>query len=221
VLNNMGATFFCLGQYAPSRKSYQQALALHRESGNTQAEAETLANLSLLDCVEGYQTSGIKNAQQAIGLAEKAGDKINLANAYYYLGRNQLAAGNCEAAEIALRRALELRREVPHPGRLVEIQTELALVAQTRSENLQALEWLTPVLEILSDHSTVDGTDDPGRPYSVAAQILVANGDGRADLFIEMGKALIKGRAAKISDAGLRQSFLDSHTTGIISIPSV
>ncbi len=221
VLNNLGATYFSLGQYASSRKSYQQALAFHRQSGNAQAEAETLANLSLLDCVEGHLSSGIQNATQAITLADKAGDKINLANAYYYLGRNQLAAGNCEAAEMAYQRALELRREVPHPGRLVELQVELAMLAHMRSEGVKALERLTPVLELLSGPSAVDGTDDPWRPFVLAAQILSAHGDGRATSIRAMGQAVVRERAANISDAAMRQTFLELHGCETVSIPAI
>jgi tetratricopeptide (TPR) repeat protein len=211
VLNNLGATYYCLGQYALARKSFQQALALHRESGNIQAEAETLANLSLLDCEEEHTTDGHDNAQKAIALAERAGDKVNHANALFYLGRNHLAAGNYEAAETALQRALDLRREIPHPGRLAEIQIELALAAHQRFKNALALERLAPVMEILPDSSALDGTDNPYRIYRLAAQILAANGNPRAGAVWELGKVLVEERAAKISDPFLRQSFRMAH----------
>jgi predicted ATPase len=211
ALNNLGATYYSLGQYNAARKRYQQALVFYRDSGNYQAEAETLANLSLLDCVQGLLAAGCENAQKAVALAEKAGDKINHANALYYLGRNQLAAGNYEAAESALHRAIDLRREIPHPGRQAEIQAELALLAQKRSRFILALELLAPVLEILHDPCMLNGTDDPYRIYQIAAQILAKNGHSMAVSMKEMGKTLVKARAEKIGDAILRQSFLSVH----------
>jgi predicted ATPase/DNA-binding SARP family transcriptional activator len=211
ALNNLGATYFSLGQYDAARKSYQQALAFHREAGNNQAEAETLANLSLLDCVQGRLDSGRENAGKAIVLAEKARDKVNHANALYYLGRIELAAGNYAAAETALRHALDLRGEIPHPGRLAEIQTELALLAHRRGENPLSLELLSPVVGLLCDSSALDGTDDPFRIYDQVALILAANGDTRAESIREMGKTLVKQRAARIDDPRLRQSFHAAH----------
>jgi predicted ATPase/DNA-binding SARP family transcriptional activator len=211
ALNNLGATYFILGQYALARKNYQQALDFHRESGNMQAEAETLANLSLLDCEQGFLGSGRENALQAIALAEKTGDGVNHANALYYLGRSQLAAGDHEAAENTLQHALAMRREIPHPGRLLEIQAELALLARRRSRNVQALEFLTPVLEILTDDSSLHGTDNPYRIYGLVVEILAANQDSRASAVLEKGKILLKDHAEKIGDPSLRQSFLAAH----------
>jgi DNA-binding SARP family transcriptional activator/predicted ATPase len=211
ALNNLGATYYSLGQYDIARKSYLQALALHRESGNQQAEAETLANLSLLDCVLGRLASGCENAQKAIALAEKAGDRVNQANALYYLGRSLLAGRNYMEAESALRRAMDLRHEIPHPGRQAEITVELALVAHYLSQNTLSLELLTPVLEQLATSGSLDGTDDPYRTYRVTAQILAANGDVRADSVRNSGAALLRERAAKISDPALRQSFEAAH----------
>jgi tetratricopeptide (TPR) repeat protein len=211
ALNNLGATYFSLGQFDAARKSYQQALLFHRESGNHQAEGETLANLSLLDCVQGRLAEGRENAHAAIALAKAAGDKVNLANAFYYLGRIELAAGNLKAAENALRRALDLRRDVSHPGRVAEIQAELALSAYQCSENTLALELLAPVLELLPDPSALDGTDDPCRIYGLATQILAANGDPRVDSVRNSGKSLLQERAEKISDPAFRQSFEDAY----------
>ena len=53
--------------------------------------------------------------------------KVNQANALYYLGCTELAEVSFAAAEKSLQQALALRREIPHLGRLAEIQTELAL----------------------------------------------------------------------------------------------
>jgi Flp pilus assembly protein TadD len=169
ALNNLGATYFMLKDYEAARKSYGQALALHRASGNHQAEGETLANLALLDCVLGRLDQGRENARLAIALSEQAGDKINLANALYYLGRIELADHNFSAAESALLRALDLRREsAPHPGRMAEIQAELALLAWEQGDAASARERITPVLELLD---ALDGADEPQRIRQVVERI--------------------------------------------------
>ncbi len=172
VLNNMGANFFCKGDYVAARKCYKQALALYRESGNRQAEAETLANLSLLDCVLGNLIDGRETAQKAIRLSEQVGDKINQANAFYYLGRIELADRNFKEAEINLIKALNLRGGIPHPGRIAEIQTELAMVAFQQGDPVLARERITPVLAILADPDSLNGADEPERVRKLVGMVL-------------------------------------------------
>ena len=169
ALNNLGATYFGMKEYDAARKSYQQALALYRESGNRQAEGETLANLSLLDCVQGRLGDGRKNARAAITLAEKAGDKVNQANAHYYLGRIELSAGQVDTAEQLLNHALILRQDVPHPGRIAEIQAELALAAFQQGDLSLARKRMSPVIAALD---SLDGTDEPERIRELVKQVL-------------------------------------------------
>ena len=168
ALNNLGATYFSLKQYDGARTSYLQALALYRESGNHQAEGETLANLGLLDCVQGQLESGREHALAAISLANAAGDKVNLSNAYYYLGRIELAAKDFLAAESALKHALEIRRDVPHAGRIAEIQAELALLAFEQGDISLARERIAQVVDALE---LLDGANEPERVRSLVEMI--------------------------------------------------
>jgi predicted ATPase/DNA-binding SARP family transcriptional activator len=212
VLNNLGATYLSLGDYDKARSYYQKALLIHREGMNRQAEGETLANLSLLDCIQENYTSARASARKAIELSEKMGDKINLANAYYYLGRIELAEGNTTLAEEALHHALGIRNEVPHPGRLLEIQTELALAALKNSNPSLALERSTPIIEALTDPDVLDGTDEPFRIYSLIIHILSANKDKRLNIIREAGLSLYKKRASTINDQDLLELFRKTHT---------
>lgn len=169
ALQNLGATYFVLKDYEAARKSYGQALAIYRASGNHQAEAEVLADLSLLDCAQGRLAEGRKHAHAAIALSEQAGDKTNLANAFYYLGRIELADRDFPAAEAALTRALDLRREsAPHPGRMAEIQAELALLAFEQGDAALARERIAPVLEALD---ALEGAEEPERVRETAGVI--------------------------------------------------
>jgi tetratricopeptide (TPR) repeat protein len=211
VLNNLGATYFNLGDYDKARNYYQKALWIHRESMNRQAEGETLANLSLLDCIQEDYTSARTNARKAIELSEQMGDRVNLANAYYYLGRIELAEGNIFVAEDTLQHALEIRNEVPHPGRVMEIQTELALAALKKSDKSLALARVAPIIESLSDPDALDGTDEPFRIYALATQILSANKDKRLNAIRDAGLSLFKKQALTITDPDLLQVFKKTH----------
>jgi predicted ATPase len=168
VLQNMAATYFCLREYDAARTSYLGALVIYRESGNQQAEAEVLASLSLLDCAQGRLAEGRKNALAAIGLSDATSDKVSKANACFYLGRIELADGNFDAAESALQRALSLRQDVPHPGRIAEIQAELALLAFERGDRALARERIAPVLDALD---ALEGADEPERIRELVEKI--------------------------------------------------
>lgn len=163
VLNNLGATFYCLKSYDKARGSYQQALRLFRDSGNRQAEAETLANLSLLECVQGNLISAREYAHKAITLSEQVGDQVNLANVFYYLGRIEIESGKLEEAEKALRHALSLRKKVPHPGRIIEIKTELAYIALKQGNYRLAYDQVLSLLPTINTPGILNGTDDPDR----------------------------------------------------------
>lgn len=212
VHNNLGATYFSLGEYETARRHYQRALAIYRDSNNRQAEGETLANLSLLDCIQGDYASARAKTRKAIELSRQIGDKVNLANAYYYLGRIELANGNISLATDALHHARTLREEAPHPGRLAEIQAELALAALKTSNKALAMQLITPVLELLSDPSALDGTDEPLRIYALAIQILSANQDERVETVRETGLSLLIKLASTINDPVLQLSFKKRHT---------
>lgn len=169
ALQNLGATYFVLKDYQAARSSYLAALSLYRESGNHQAEAEVLADLSLLDGALGRLEEGREHARAAIALSEQAGDKTNLANALYYLGRIELADRDFPAAEAALTQALDLRQEAaPNPGRLAEIQAELALLAFEQGQLRLARERIAPVLEALD---VLEGAEEPERVRELVKKI--------------------------------------------------
>ena len=168
VFNNLGATYYIMKQYDAARGYYLKALEGYRMMENNQAIAETLANLSLLDCVQGKLEEGRKTAEEAIGLAEAAGDKINLSNAHYYLGRIEMADGYLENAESSFMKAYKLRQAVPHPGRFLEIEVELMNIAYQRREYDRARQMMG---EVLTKVGSVDSTSDPERVVSLIERI--------------------------------------------------
>jgi tetratricopeptide (TPR) repeat protein len=135
---------------------------------NDQAIAETLGNLSLLNCIQGHLDEGSQKAKEAIRLARDAGDKVNEANSHYFLARVELAAGNLDEAAIELQVALTLRQVVPHPARLLEIQVEMANVAHQKGETADAKAVLDQVGDYL-EH--IHSTNEPQRIRAIIKQI--------------------------------------------------
>ena len=160
VFNNLGATYHTLKQFDAARKYYLQALNLYRLMENNQAIAETLANLSFVDGMQGKLEEGRQKAQEAIGLAEAAGDKLNLSNSYYYLGRIDVAGGYLERAETDFKKAYDLRQTVPHPGHLLEIEVELMNIAYQRRDLDAAKQLMEAALKKME---SIESTNDPDR----------------------------------------------------------
>ena len=71
------------------------------------------------------------------------------------------------------------------------------------------MEQFVPVLEAI--HDTLDGTDDPYRIYALAAYILEAQGDARAESTREQDNSLLLERVKRIQDSELRERFDEVH----------
>ncbi len=72
------------------------------------------------------------------------------------------------AAESALTRGLQLRSEIPRPGRVAELQAELALLAFNQGDLALACERIAPLTEVLG---SLDGTDEPERIRGIVERI--------------------------------------------------
>lgn len=210
VLNNLGALYWELGLYAEARETYQQALAIFRECGNRQAEGETLANLSLVELQTDDLQAALRLAQEATAASQESGDVSNLANACTYLGKIHAALGQVAEAERGYRQALALRQELPHPGRLLELQVELAALTLRRGKSVQALADIAPVLVALENDEALEGAEEPYRVFWLCYEILRANADPRATPLLARARRQLLAQAARIPDAGLRRAFLEN-----------
>ena len=168
VLNNLAATYFTLKQYDAARDTYEKTMGLYELMDNRSAIAETLGNLSFLDCRQGRFAEGRQKALRAIKLAKETGDKVGLSNATYFLGRIEVAEGYLGQAEVAFNKAIEIRESAPHPGRLLELEVELMNIAFQRREFGEAKRLLMSALEKMD---SLDSTNDPERIQALLDRI--------------------------------------------------
>lgn len=213
VLSNLGGVYWELGQYAEAREAFKQVLEVYRESDNRQAEGETLANLSLVELCVGHYTTALSLAQQAIAISQATDDPFNLANAYTYLGKTYSALGRWDEAEVAFCRALDARRENPHPGRALELQAERARLRWKKGQAAAALVDIEPLLSALADAAALDGAEEPYLVYWICYEILRVNGDLRAASLLATARQRLLAQADGIPDPELRRSFLENVPT--------
>lgn len=213
VLNNLGALYWGLGLYPEARKVYERALAMFCESNNLQAEGECLANFSLLELHAGNLQVALRLGHQAVDASQRSEDAPNLANASTYLGKTYTALGQFDAAEDWYQKARAIRREVPHAGRVLELNAELAALTLRRGDPVKALVEIAPVLQALQTDDALEGAEEPYHVYWVCYQILCANADPRAPVILAQARTRLLNQAERIPEPELRRSFLENILT--------
>ena len=101
-------------------------------------------------------------------------------------------------------RALEIEDPRPH-----DASAGLARVALAEGDAAAALAALQPVLDLLAASGTLDIADDPDIGF-VCYQVLARAGDPRADKWLARAHAALMAQADAITDAALRQGFLQN-----------
>jgi tetratricopeptide (TPR) repeat protein len=98
VCNNLGAAYQSLGQYQQAIYFHQQSLAIQREIGDRNGEADSLGNLGSAYRSLGQYQQAIDFHQQSLAIQREIGDRNgeaaslgNLGNAYQSLGQYQQA----------------------------------------------------------------------------------------------------------------------------------
>ncbi|MFE7129933.1 BTAD domain-containing putative transcriptional regulator [Streptomyces sp. NPDC057638] len=105
--NDRGIIAFNRGRYAEAETFHRQAMEDARADGNEHAEAAFLCNLSRVTLALGRTEQAIDFVQRAIGIYERSGTTLRLANARYALGVAITSAGRPAEALEQLSLALE------------------------------------------------------------------------------------------------------------------
>jgi len=142
-------------------------------------------------------------------LAQEIGARPLQARALTYLGHALAELGCFSEALDAYGQALALQGELGEREKAIESLAGLARVSQTRGDTAQAQTHVEGILKYLETHS-LDGADEPLRVYLTCFDVLRASHDVRAPSLLTAAYTLLQERAARISDAALRQAFLEN-----------
>jgi hypothetical protein len=108
-------------------------------------------------------------------------------------------------------KALALRCELNQPNLVTEPPTGLARVALAQGALIQAQTQVEEILYYL-ENGGLDGTECPFQVYLTCYHVLKAKQDPRAQEILATAYGLLQERAAKITDEGMRRSFLENVT---------
>lgn len=196
-LTNLGEAHRLMGERQQALARLTTALDLHRAAGNRGNEADTLANLALLQSEAGDHGKAVELASEAVTIATEAGHRHFEAVARNALATAHLGAGEAEWALLGFQQALATATEVGNQY----VQAEALIGLATAHRELA----------------------QPGQAHTVVVQALAIARSGRlqliegraltvlAEVMAELGRA---GEAKAIADEALRIHVETGHRPG-------
>jgi class 3 adenylate cyclase/tetratricopeptide (TPR) repeat protein len=213
ALSNLGTVYCDLGGYERARDYHRQALDLRLAIGDRNGEEVSLTNLGLVFHCLGDNETAREQCYRAVAIQQEIGDPHSEGYSLTYLGHALVGLGELEAAADAYDKAMRLRRELGQQGLAIDDQSGLARVALAQGDVEQAHARVEEILAWIEDHG-LEGIEYPLQVYLTCYHVLAGTGDaeaaGRAESILSEAHGILLKRAAGISDATLRLSFLEN-----------
>jgi tetratricopeptide (TPR) repeat protein len=208
VWNDLGTLYLLLGDLPTAQACLQQGLELSREIGDVMGQAYIFSNLGLVARDRGDLATAEKMLSEGLSLAQAQEDQYLTPYFFSYLASVSLLAGRFEQAVERANTALAQRQE-SQPLLITADLATLAAAHLARGTREEALGYASQALTIL-DECSGQGPEFPPRDYFLCYQVLSAAGQ-ELEARAALGAAykLVMARAEKITDAVLRQSFLE------------
>ena len=209
IVNASGYIDAYLGLYKNALVQHERSRRISHEIGDPHQESHALQNLCTVNMKLGKLGIARANGEQAAAIARDHHLVEAESNALNHLGYVLIALGEWSEAANAFQRAVKGWSTVGHEVLAIEARAGLAEAALGQRDLVQAQQHIEIVLNYLADHS-LHGADEPFRVYLTCFKVLQANGDGRAQRLLARGHKLLQVVAAKITEASLRNSFLEN-----------
>jgi class 3 adenylate cyclase/tetratricopeptide (TPR) repeat protein len=207
--SNLGYAMLMLGEYEAACERFEQARATFERIGHRANEAITRINLAIAMLHREAPAAAIDEAGTALRLLDATGFRWAAGAAWRVVGQARLAMGDAAGAEDALVQSRDCFDSLGLPHLALEPLAALAEAALARGDTALALQRVETLLAALAGGATLDGTEEPMRVRLSCWRALAAARDPRAaDLLAQTHRLLIE-RAARITDATRRRSYLE------------
>jgi predicted ATPase/class 3 adenylate cyclase len=147
ALIGVGGLVYLLGDYATSRRYYEEGLAIQRELGDKLGISRTLNNLGVIARDEGDYERARALYEEALVLDREIGDRARLSGTLENLGTILMLGGNYAAARPLLEEALAIARATGNAlamgvslhslGNLALLEKDFATARARHEEGLQ------------------------------------------------------------------------------------
>ena len=206
-LNELGILYTAVGQYEKAFVHLEQAMECSRMIESEIGAAYILCNLGQAQRDAGRFEEAQHTLHKGLLLAQQQGD-INLEAIYLSdAALTDLRQGDYTRAVEQADRSLALFAQLQQPLSSTAVYATLA-AAHLGLGNRAAAEQAARAALAILDECGGEGPDFPQRDYWLCAQTLAALGDREAQHAEQQAAALLQQRAERISDGGLRHSFL-------------
>jgi class 3 adenylate cyclase len=209
ALGNLGNGWLRLGEHTQARLHLEECLRLVRSVGDRATEPNILSNLSMLALRQSADAPALAHAQAALDMAVEVENPDFEAIALCSLGNAELALGRHGQAAQAFGRAKEIATMLDTATRL-DAGAGLVRVAMAQLDATLAQQRAEELMPNLSGHNALEGTESPYLIRLTCQQALARVGDPRAAPLLGSAHAELLAEAVSITDAALRQSFLNN-----------
>ncbi|MEM7110980.1 MAG: tetratricopeptide repeat protein [Chloroflexota bacterium] len=211
LITNLGGVYHYQGQYKKSLDYYEQDLNICREIGDRLGEGICLLNLGLLHHDMALFANVLTYSKEAQAVIKEVGSRFIEGYVHSVLGHGYAGLRVWETAVFHYSTALTIRRELEQPYLAMDSLAGLARVAYARDNFTLAQTHISEILAYQAENPRLDGVEEPVRVLLICYRVLLAVGDvERGTAVLQTAHDLLQERAAKISNAALRQSFLEN-----------
>jgi len=211
IYNELGILYLTVGDYGQAINFLQAGLAGSRSIGSALAEAYILCNLGQVQREMGAFEEAAKSLSTSQAMAIQQGDVGLEAICWGDLALTSLRAGRYRDAQQQAQKALAKFEELEQVLATTSVLATLA-TAQLHLGDDAALDTTRRLLHIL-DECGGEGPDFPQRDYWMGAAVLDELGHREeASPARRAAYQLLMARAARISDATMRSSYLENIT---------
>lgn len=209
-LLNLGYNFLLMGLFERSRTTLEQAQQRLEATGARRESAYNLLNLGLVYWRGGHATAAQQSLEQALRELVAIGNRFGQAAGQSYLGLVFEHADEVELAAQHFAAACAQFDDIGARSFAADARAGLARSHLHRSQMQEAQQLVNEVWDYLQQHGP-QGLEFPMRAYLTCAEVFAAaGGTEQAQAALAAGYHELQTRAAKISDAAWRQSFLEN-----------
>jgi tetratricopeptide (TPR) repeat protein len=141
-VGNIGNVYSTQGKLAEALKSYQAALAIHKQIGNPLGEASVLGNIGIVYSTQGKLEEALESYQAALEIDKQIGNPLGEANALGNIGNVYFTQGKLEEALKSHQAALEIHKQIGNPLGEAHDLVNIGLMYAEQGKKREALKLL-------------------------------------------------------------------------------
>jgi len=219
VCNNLGATYYLLGQYQEAIALQQQSLAIKRETGDRSGKAAALGGLGNAYRSLGQYQEAIALHQEALAIQREIGDRSGEANSLGNLGGAYQALGQYQEAIALQQQSLAIMRETGDRSGEANSLINLGNVYQALGQYQEAIALQQQSLAIMRETGNRGGEANSlgnlGATYYLLGQYQEAIALQQQSLAIKREIGDRNGEATSLANLGIAYQSLGQYQEAI------